>query len=414
MVDHMLQQLDPALTSSCEKDIRALFSRLTRSTETLLCFAGDIIDMKDQCCLVNILSFREGRGIDLASKGEQMVIQFPPRDPRMLRFVVGSSIQVIFPVWDRDPGRCSLDTKTIVLPIPDLEKCLSWNMIHLFAGGFCGWSHAASWLNSSDLNVGIATEVAIDSDWVAAHTLAKTHGIQVREGPFRPATPSEEKCRVFCCPIQDLQILQELTFLDNVAMTMSPPCISWSLGGKETGLESLHGRSFLEAIELVGYAQPLFVSAECADIIVNHGHYKVILAAFNALGYKLLWSQVVHYHTCAPMHRSRWLATWVRQDVPAFCLQVDFRLQRPGVPQWTSPLFQCRLPDCVSEQLVLPDSIKAIYADRQLLPKAKAAGLAPNAPSHDVLLRRLPARDQPFCLRFVPTTPSSTCCPQTI
>lgn len=57
-------------------------------------------------------------------------------DTRMRKFMVGSQLQVLFPRRDHLPSSCALVDQSVLVPIPNLEKCLSWNTVHLFAGFF--------------------------------------------------------------------------------------------------------------------------------------------------------------------------------------------------------------------------------------------------------------------------------------
>ena len=67
-------------------------------------------------------------------------------------------------------------------------------------------------------------------------------------------------------------------------MTLSPPCPSWSKGGKHSGLATDEGFCFLDAVEHMSRVRPIIALLECSDGIEAHPHWRVLSAAMQLAG----------------------------------------------------------------------------------------------------------------------------------
>ena len=185
-------------------------------------------------------------------------------------FSPGMCIGILCKPADRQiAGKIMAGELVPVWNVSYFDKDLAWNVMHLFAGAYEGWLRAMWWLQQANLGHSFATHTSIDG-----------------------------------CPTV-------------MKMTLSPPCPSWSRGGKHSGLATDEGFCFLDAIEHVSRVRPVLALFECSDGLEAHHHWRVISAAMQLAGYRKVWSQDVAIHQLTCNHRTRWLAIWARMDVPA-------------------------------------------------------------------------------------------------
>ena len=172
-------------------------------------------------------------------------------------------------------------------------------------------------------------------------------------------------------------------------LTLSPPCPSWSRGGKHSGLATDEGFCFLDAIEHVARVRPALAIFECSDGIEAHPHWRVLSAALQLAGYHKVWSQDVAIHQLTSNYRTRWIAAWVRSDIPSqkcrerFLCTVDRRLN------WNDAKHQRSLPSSLEADLVLQAPQLQVYGDRALLPPAKRGRDGESMDQEQVLTQRL-------------------------
>lgn len=167
-----------------------------------------------------------------------------------------------------------------------------------------------------------------------------------------------------CGCVSDTSIIEFCRTQVNLLGTFSPPCQSWSKGGKRGGLEDRNGFAFLEALRLAFSLQMVAIAAECADDIVSHPQFSIVKALAHALGYRLAWDQVTPFH---PMSSH----AHIRAD--AATQMLPFQLKLPMIPRsrWTDQAYQFPLPHRWSSQLKLSPSECETYDSVQFLPPAK-------------------------------------------
>ena len=184
--------------------------------------------------------------------------------------------------------------------------------------------------------------------------------------PWNPA-----ECVGVCSPIQEPSILNLLRAQFNLVQTMSPPCQSWSRGGRQTGLADPNEFSFLEALGVAACGQPNVLVAECSDELIRHAHWPIVQAYASLLGFKLIWSQATPYHFLVNHMRTRWLGIWIRSDCPAKAF--DFPVHPTLVPKasWDSQAHEFPIPPVWKHQLKLSDSECSFYDSEDFLPAAK-------------------------------------------
>ena len=171
--------------------------------------------------------------------------------------------------------------------------------------------------------------------------------------------------------INDSSILYAVESLANHAATVRPPCVTWSRGGRSDGVQHVNGWAFVEAILLCVKLQVVVICLECADEFKTHQHACLIERLLFLAGYRRIWEQVCQMHQLADCFRNRWLALWVRVDVPFEPVFAEFTLRAFPRTPWSSEVYDFDLPLCMLDQLILCPSELAVYADPAFLPPAK-------------------------------------------
>ena len=276
---------------------------------------------------------------------------------------------------------------------PEYSAALPWDAVHFFSGTFCGWSQG---LHYVDGTICLGQEVYIDHDVGVMELWSVKNQANFRPLPLQRGTSWSPARRVgLCGPISDITILEACRSQANLLNTMSPPCQSWSKGGKRAGLEDANGRAFLDALVQNFGLQSLAIAAECADDVVSHPQFKLVKSLAHALGFKLVWDQVTPYHPLTTHARSRWLGVWVRADVAV--QMIPFQLNLPCAPRshWTDQAYQFFLPQVWTSQLRLSSSECQIYDSIQSLPPAKRAKFDHRAAqSKEIIRSRVPDSSQ--------------------
>ena len=269
-----------------------------------------------------------------------------------------------------DPLKVEIGEKAAIWNIAYAERSLPLTIGHLCAGGFAGWDRAFTWL-VNDHVIGCQQSFAVESDHNVMATWSKTTGATIFQGPFSPQVPVDGKCFGIVTPIQDVTWFNACRQQANVIFTASPPCQTWSCGGKQFGLEAENGMTFMQVIYSVKWVRPIATLVECSDAVPRHAHYVIIQKAFRLIGYLQCWSQVVPLHDFTGMRRSRWLSLFVRGDVQIFDAVGSFNLADPFHKKWNDHAYDFFLPNEVEVQLQLSEELKHIYGNPQLFPNAR-------------------------------------------
>lgn len=274
--------------------------------------------------------------------------------------------------------------------ISTFERCLAWNVTHLFSGAYEGWLRAMWWLQQANIGLSFATHTSVDWCPDVMKTWSFNHGKEFMSCPVPVNFASTEVFNGFLADISDRTL---------------PPCPSWSRGGKHSGLATDEGFCFLDAIEHVARTRPDLALFECSDGIEAHPHWRVLTAALQLAGYQKLWSQDVAIHQLTGNHRTRWLAVWARHDVQGQKIHERFVCSIPRRLSWRDEKHQHLLPSALAEDLVLKPPQMLIYGDRNLLPPAKRSRVGEDASTEQVLTQRLVQQSE-----YLPTLCASYSC----
>ena len=386
----MLRQADKILDDPLRSRFRTFWT--SHSTATDVLYVGDAV------LLAGVVNTKEIDGFNVSPlryspwlgfnkdpiSGRTLNVNIDKLETRNFNVLEGDQIVCYGKAaWVSDHLRFREDA--ILNGRPSLATSMPFHAVHLFSGGYMGWSRAFDALTKTDLCVGAGSQIFVDHDPVVMECCAKTHGLTVKRGPSVPAICEWKPMKALCTAVGDVTICHHFDFLDNMVFTMSPPCVSWSRGGKRQGLNCAAGYAFQEAVELIEVSQPIAVFGECADTTPEHEHFSLVEASLKVIGYKRVWQQIVQAHTLTHNMRTRWLFTWIRGDVSGSPVDATFVLRAPPLTLWNSPSHSLWIPPSVSVQLSLPPRLVDFYSDIDFLPPAKRSRIlsgCPNAVLH--------------------------------
>ena len=288
----------------------------------------------------------------------------------------------------------SFGEDVIICAWPQFLQDVAFNFVHWFSGGFLGWSRALTWLARNEPMCMIGQQISVDADPCAMQCWKQTTGKDFMVSPICNTCPMQVAKHVGVCgPVHDLTIARLVNFPNNLIETMSPPCVSWTRAGRERGLNCPESFAFFDALVQVSVTQPIMLFAECSEDTPRHKHFEFIQLTLSLLGYKNAWQQISSSHLLTHCMRTRWLAVWVRQDVPAQCIEAAFELKATQLTRWSDESNALYVPECLRKQLVIKPEILRYYADPDFLPPAKRMRTEdPNS----VLTSRLVSVDNPL------------------
>ena len=286
-------------------------------------------------------------------------------------------------------GKIIADATVPLWNLPQFDKHLAWNVSHLFAGAYEGWLRAMWWLQQANLGYSFATHTSVDWCPEVMKTWSFNHGHDVQKAPIEVGYNSLKVFNGICADISETTLPRATSNKSNLVMTLSPPCPSWSRGGRNSGLATDEGFCFLDAIHHVAKVRPVLAIFECSDGIEAHQHWRALSAALQLSGYKKIWSQDVAIHQLTGNHRNRWLAVWARQDVESNKSTERIVCSAVKRVPWDDPKHLFHLPGGLIDALCLKPEQLEVYGDRQLLPPGKRTRVAEDALMQDVLEQRL-------------------------
>ncbi len=287
-------------------------------------------------------------------------------------------------VVTRQPPKFHLDQKSVIWTITNLEPKFGTVNGHLFAGAFSGWERAFNWCKTCGINNPMFS-YAVDSDPKVGRVWAQHENTTLHNGLIPMGFKTDSTNVMFTTEVQNKSWYNVNRFVINLFLTASPPCQSWSLGGKKTGLHSENGISFIECIDSVRWVRPIALLLECSDQVPHHKHYEVIKQCLAFAGYRQHWSQVVSLDGMTGMVRTRWLAVWIRHDVFSRDVPPPVKLAQVSPHFWNDEECKFFIPADIKNQLCLDDDLLGFYGNFDLLPPNKKAELGPNH-NHDQVL----------------------------
>ena len=389
-LEHVMGLVDQILEDPLKSRMRSLFAGLQSPTMfpcfgDFHCCTGDVLEIGQHWIDAAMYRFVPGEGF-VSNGDDDGLVRLHVQDiaARSIHLVKGVQIVCAGNLRRLKDMKEAWFENAAISFRPELLLEMPWSALHFYAGSFAGWGQALNWLSKTQPFVLKGQELAVDHDDTVMQLWSVKHGAQVLRAPisFRTAwTPSE--CVGICGGVEDYTLLNVLRAQLNLVLTMSPPCQSWSRGGKSTGLYDVNGYSFVHALCTAAACQPNFIAAECADELVNHPHWPLLKALAQSLGFKLVWTQATPYHAVVGHYRTRWLGVWIRADHR--CQAFAFTLKPTIVPRlpWDHQGHELRVPQIWSDQLRLSPSECEFYNREDLLPQAKRAKVANPGPPHE-------------------------------
>ena len=245
------------------------------------------------------------------------------------------------------------------------------------------------WLQQANHGHSFATHTSVDWCPQVMKSWSYNHGLPHLSTPIGPSFAPTDAHNGILADVGDPSLLRATSHKSNLMMTLSPPCPSWSKGGKHSGLATDEGFCFLDAVEHMSRVRPIIALFECSDGIEAHPHWRVLSAALQLAGYKQAWSQDVAIHQLTGNYRTRWLAVWIRKDISASKTSERFLCMINKRLHWNHQKHMHELPRTLVEDLALRTTQESIYGDRALLPSAKRTKIDIEATVKSVLEQRL-------------------------
>ena len=301
----------------------------------------------------------------------------------------GMWIGLVVKPHQRHDDACIVAVENVpVWNLPAYHSSLAWQVSHLFCGAYEGWLRAMWWLQNANLGFAFASHVSVDWCPEVMKTWSYNHKQEVLTCPIRVDFNPTGPYVGILADINDVTVLRATSSKSNLLMTLSPPCPSWSRGGKNSGLAADEGFCFLDAIVHVARVRPILALFECSDGLEAHPHWRVLSAALQLAGYQRLWSQDVAMHQLTGNHRTRWLAVWSRQDVVGHKSAERLLCATSRRALWNDQKHCFALPQSLVDDLTLDEALLQIYGRKDLLPPAKKARVLEGASTLQVLLQR--------------------------
>ena len=270
-------------------------------------------------------------------------------------------------------GKIRVDQTVPLWNLPQYHKDMPWNVAHLFSGAYEGWLRAMFWLQGSNQSRSFATHVSVDWNVQVMNTWKCNHQMDYIQSPI-PVDFDFKKAYIgVLADVGDKFLPRVTSNVSNLLTTCSPPCPSWSRGGKNSGLASDEGYCFLDGILHLCKTCPIAALFECSDDIEAHSHWRALSAGLQLAGYRCFWSQDVALHQLTGNHRTRWLAVWLRLDIYGEKSRERILCAALHRTPWNDSKHQFALPFELVRHLQLDEQQLNVYGDRLLLPPAKWA-----------------------------------------
>ena len=373
---------------------------------------GEVIAVNEDILDIDVFPFVPFAGFDAQREdGPPFRITMPGLAARSIQLSAGVRVVCAGGTTSRNESGVVFAAGATICFRPELEQCMPWNFLHLFAGSFSGWTHATAALDRIEQDFTVGQEISLDHDEEVMKIWSLRTHAKVHRCPIDFATPWPHSQQVgILGTVDDWTVLNICRMQSNVCVTLSPPCQSWSRAGRKAGLNDANGLAFVEAIELLTVVQPILIVGECSDEIAAHRHFHILEMLFAVCGFKKTWMQVTPLHELTDHCRTRWLSTWARVDANPNFVGFSFALKSIPKTPWSDPCYQFRIPSIWGSQMVLSESECAIYGDPALYPGKKSFEGKPKP--IQVLWARVPPTSHPLPTLCAAYTSQHTLAPQ--
>ena len=337
----------------------------------------------------------------LLDRGLALDLSAPCRSPSK---VTTCFVRMPQPVWDIKCGTqfvskanllvdhdllvAKIDSSLSVWPCGFHDVSAPVSFLHLYAGAFCGWHQAQDWLSANHHMCFAMQTVAVEKDFTTASYGATSVGAElISRGDF---AHENNRSLMVCCDVAETRWMDFIRTGTNLMVTKSFPCQPFSKGGCKIGLNSVDGRSIVEAILKCRLIQPIGIALENVDEFRVHDHKPIVFELFKWAGFSCKWQTVHDLAAIAPAHRRRWLAVFIRSDLADNDIPI-FQVDCNTIPSWSHAQYQFEMPESLIDQLILDRVQSAQYGDPRMLPPSKRSSASTSLSNKEILAQRCPA-----------------------
>lgn len=132
-------------------------------------------------------------------------------------------------------GKVCVDQTVPLWNLPQYHKDMPWNVAHLFSRAYEGWLRAMSWLQDANQGLGFATDVSDDWNSQVMQMWTRNHHLDYIQCPI-PVDLDKKVYTGVLADVSDRLLPRATSHSSNLLATCSPPCPSWSRGGKNIGV----------------------------------------------------------------------------------------------------------------------------------------------------------------------------------
>ena len=186
----------------------------------------------------------------------------------------------------------------------------SFNSVELFAV-LGGWSHMAT-------TMGMVPMLMVDSDENVAFACAKRLGLACMDAKsyVQKILDGHEAFRcVIHDDVQNPDTWVAISLVNPDTILGSPPCQPWSSAGTSCGLQSLDGKVFQSVLRQAAMVGVLVVVLENVPGLPRHQDFRELVGDAEKRGLKLALHGTYACAKVLPVHRDRWLGTFVHESV---------------------------------------------------------------------------------------------------
>ena len=189
-------------------------------------------------------------------------------------------------------------------------------MVHLFAGGYGGWTSALRYYQPKIYPNVRSISVEIDRKLAFQHAL--THNESFSPSDVKLPLGLLDKLSgnvMVCADVASSGWQLILTGASSKLWTLSPPCQPWSSAGRAQGLEDARAQSLPKAFAAARFHQPPLLLFENVKGFRQHPQYPVFGQLLSWAGYQIFHENVIELAEICPIRRPRYLAILVRRDI---------------------------------------------------------------------------------------------------
>ena len=271
-----------------------------------------------------------------------------------------------------------LDARGLGCGMIDLCKSYSGDAINcaeFFSGGFSGWTHAVTSLNTQQIKMKHIW--GLDKDYLAVQTYVRSHRNSVHINSGKKALEhlqyesltGEKACMVFQADIRDAWYLNYIPNEEIHLLCLSPPCQPWSSAHTSLGFNRADGKVFVSAMTKVACVRPKILVLEEVAQFGKHDQFPIVTKLFDWAEFQIVDHRILNLNRLLPQNRARFLLVAIDKHASGVTRFVDWA-DWPIPASVTIRKARVILPiDSINTQEVIPTpEVLKMYMDQSLLP----------------------------------------------